>query len=159
MVASHSWYEYSVLFLLCLISFVIGWFWGRKSTREKKTDEKPVTAETVTIVSPVKTLRAVQTRDRKGVLIIPPASMTVQEGRSGYEKLDFSSEKDDLKRIKGIGAILEARLWQEGVYTFMQISQFTEKDVKNIAEAIGYHPERILREGWIEQAKTLLHHP
>lgn len=62
---------------------------------------------------------------------------------------------DDLKRIKGIGPVIERRLHELGVRTFADLAALTPERVKQIDEAIEF-PGRIERERWIEQAKQLL---
>ncbi len=61
---------------------------------------------------------------------------------------------DDLKRIKGIGKVIEGTLHELGIYTFKQISSFTPDNVKWVNEHISF-PGRVEREGWVEQAKAL----
>lgn len=63
--------------------------------------------------------------------------------------------RDDLKRIKGIGPVLERRLHELGVKSFADLAALTPERVKEIDEAIEF-PGRIERERWIEQAKELL---
>jgi predicted flap endonuclease-1-like 5' DNA nuclease len=42
------------------------------------------------------------------------------------------------------------------IYTFRQISNFTEEDVHTVTEAIEYFPGRIERDEWILQAQELV---
>jgi predicted flap endonuclease-1-like 5' DNA nuclease len=42
------------------------------------------------------------------------------------------------------------------IYTFRQIGNFTEEDVRAVTEAIEYFPGRIERDEWILQAKELV---
>jgi predicted flap endonuclease-1-like 5' DNA nuclease len=63
--------------------------------------------------------------------------------------------KDDLKLIKGIGAVLESKLNQLGIFNFSQIMAFDEETAEKINEAIGFFPGRILRDDWIGQAARL----
>ena len=66
------------------------------------------------------------------------------------------SEKDDLKRIKGIGPLIESRLNAIEVYTFRQIANITDDDKGLIENAINSFSGRIDRDQWITQAKTFL---
>ena len=65
-------------------------------------------------------------------------------------------EKDDLKRIKGIGPMIEGRLNALGIYTFEQISKFSPKDEVIVNEAIEFFQGRISRDNWVEQAILLI---
>lgn len=66
-------------------------------------------------------------------------------------------EKDDLKRIKGIGPMIEGRLNALGIYTFEQISKFSPKDEVIVNEAIEFFQGRISRDNWVEQATVFIH--
>ena len=63
---------------------------------------------------------------------------------------------DDLKKIKGIGPVLEGMLNGLGVYHFSQISQFTVEDIAWIVAKTEAFPDRIIRDRWVEQASVFL---
>lgn len=65
-------------------------------------------------------------------------------------------EADDLTTISGIGGWIMSKLNALDIYTFQQISKFTEDDVKTVTEAIEYFPGRIERDEWILQASELV---
>ncbi len=67
-------------------------------------------------------------------------------------------EKDDLQKIKGIGAFIEKKLNRIGIYTFKQIANFTEVDEEKINDLIEFFPGRIRRDEWVKQAQLLLNH-
>ena len=62
---------------------------------------------------------------------------------------------DDLKRIKGIGPVIESTLNDEGIYHFLQIADFTPQNAMWVDKHISF-PGRIHREDWIGQAKSIL---
>ena len=64
-------------------------------------------------------------------------------------------EVDDLKRIKGVGKVMEAVLNDKGVYLFRQIANFSAKDVAWVNEAIEALPGRIERDNCVGQAQEL----
>ncbi len=66
------------------------------------------------------------------------------------------AEKDDLKMISGIGPYIEERLHALDIFTFRQISNFTEQDIETINDAIIYFSGRIERDEWVSQAKELV---
>jgi predicted flap endonuclease-1-like 5' DNA nuclease len=77
----------------------------------------------------------------------------VPAGRAATVEPDFQSHRDDLKIIKGIGPVIEARLNQAGIYTFQQLGELTTDDLERI---LGDMIERLADEGSIlEQARTL----
>ncbi len=61
---------------------------------------------------------------------------------------------DDLKKLSGVGPVLEKKLIEAGVTSFAQIASWTEKEVEEFDEKLSFKG-RIEREGWIEQAKKL----
>jgi predicted flap endonuclease-1-like 5' DNA nuclease len=86
----------------------------------------------------------------------------VNKANSKY-LLDYTSfgtateaEKDDLQMISGIGPILEERLYALGIFTFLQISKFTEKDINAIDNEMLYFSGRIERDEWVAQAEELV---
>lgn len=64
------------------------------------------------------------------------------------------ADRDDLKRIKGIGPKNEDALNELGVFTFTQIAAWTPSNVDWIEDHLSF-PGRIEREDWITQARTL----
>lgn len=67
-----------------------------------------------------------------------------------------SDEKDDLKKIKGVGPVFEKNLNGIGIFTFSQISNLTPETIKLVEEVTRYFPGKIEREDWISQAKDLM---
>lgn len=61
---------------------------------------------------------------------------------------------DDLKRIRGIGVLIEKRLNALGVSTYDQIAKWTAIDVERVSDSLDFKG-RIERENWIEQARIL----
>lgn len=64
--------------------------------------------------------------------------------------------RDDLKQISGIGKVIEQKLNEIGIYTFEQISRFTEEDIEKVTQVISFFPGRILRDDWVGQAEKLM---
>ncbi len=67
------------------------------------------------------------------------------------------AEVDDLKEIKGIGPVMERILNEKGCYHFKQLANFSPQDIEWVSAAIETFPNRIERDQWVEQAKTLHH--
>jgi len=66
---------------------------------------------------------------------------------------------DDLKRINGISADLEARLNASGVYRFKQIGDWSETNVEAFGAWLGIPFSRIYQQRWIAQATQLSANP
>lgn len=65
-----------------------------------------------------------------------------------------TAEADELQLLKGIGAVSEQRLADQGVTTFAQIAAWSDEDLETVASAIKVSPERIRREDWVGQARA-----
>lgn len=78
---------------------------------------------------------------------------------SSTEKPQFLSapqgEPDDLKKIKGVGPVLENKLNDMGIYHFHQVAAFTDDDIARIDAFLNFKG-RITRDGWIDQAKEFM---
>nr|WP_321459240.1 NADH-quinone oxidoreductase subunit NuoE [uncultured Cohaesibacter sp.] len=68
------------------------------------------------------------------------------------EPLD--GKADNLKEISGVGPKIEEKLNGLGVFHFAQIASWTDDNVAFIDSQLAFRG-RIVREGWIEQAKIL----
>lgn len=61
---------------------------------------------------------------------------------------------DDLKRIRGIGVLIEKRLMAMGVTNYRQIANWTTQDIQRYSDKLDFKG-RIEREKWVEQARIL----
>ncbi len=61
---------------------------------------------------------------------------------------------DDLKRIRGIGVLIEKKLKSLGVTSYEQVANWTRGDIDRISETLDFKG-RIERENWVEQARIL----
>ena len=66
-----------------------------------------------------------------------------------------SSHRDDLKKINGIGPVLEKTLNDFGIQSWEQLAELNAEGVGKIDQAISF-PGRIEREEWVPQAKELV---
>ena len=62
---------------------------------------------------------------------------------------------DDLKKISGLGPVLEKKLHGLGITTYAEIAGWSDDDVARIDDELNFKG-RIARDGWIDQAKKLL---
>lgn len=62
--------------------------------------------------------------------------------------------KDDLKKISGVGPVLEKKLNALGIMTYEQIIAFSAEDIARVDEVLNFKG-RIERDNWVEQAKEL----
>jgi len=78
--------------------------------------------------------------------------------RSGTTKLGISgaNHSDDLKKINGIGPVMEKLLNSYGVKSWEQLASLTKKEVNTLDEALEDFPGRIERDEWVPQARAFI---
>lgn len=77
-------------------------------------------------------------------------------GDGGDRTVPVHRPRDDLKRIRGIGPVLERLLNDLGIHRLQQIAEFGPDDVERVQAALQDFPDRIERDHWVEQARTLI---
>lgn len=70
-----------------------------------------------------------------------------------------NGKADDLQAIYGIGPKLERQLNELGIFHFRQIAAFGRHDIVWVAQRLRAFPGRILRDRWVEQARSLATRP
>jgi predicted flap endonuclease-1-like 5' DNA nuclease len=60
----------------------------------------------------------------------------------------------DLKRIRGIGLLIEKKLHSLGISSYAHIANWTASDIDRISQSLDFKG-RIERENWVEQARIL----
>ena len=63
-------------------------------------------------------------------------------------------EPDDLKKISGVGPVIEKKLHALGITQYEQIAAFTADDIAKVDDALSFKG-RIERDDWLAQAKKL----
>jgi large subunit ribosomal protein L21 len=63
---------------------------------------------------------------------------------------------DDLRAIKGLGAMAASKLQEAGITTYAQIAAWSEADIHEIATRLGLQAGRITADDWVRQARRLL---
>ena len=62
-------------------------------------------------------------------------------------------EDDDLKRIRGVGIVSADLLKRMSISTFRQVAQWTDGDLRRVAELLNESPERLRQQNWVGQAR------
>jgi predicted flap endonuclease-1-like 5' DNA nuclease len=71
-----------------------------------------------------------------------------------HNRVVRSSPPQDLKRIRGIGVLIERRLNAMQIATYEQIANWTAEDIERVSRTLDFKG-RIERENWVEQARIL----
>lgn len=80
-------------------------------------------------------------------------SATASSGDNRRNASLAAIQKDDLKKIRGIGPVLEKTLNRMGITSFIQIASFSDQDIERITEELDTFPGRIQRDNWIGGAQ------
>lgn len=108
----------------------------------RSTEEPAAAAAPTASPAPdLSTLRSVRSEAYRGADAGTPASAT---GRTF----------DDLKRIRGVGVLIEKKLNALGISRYDQIANWTQGDIDRFSEKLDFKG-RIERENWVEQARIL----
>ena len=70
--------------------------------------------------------------------------------------VDEGNQRDNLKKIKGVGPAIEKTLNEMGIVRFQQIADMSEYDIDRVAQRLKGFRSRIYREDWIGQARDYL---
>jgi len=78
----------------------------------------------------------------------------VLAGEDKFEKLAAPrGMADDLKKISGVGPVIEQKLNDLGIYHYWQIAAFSKDDIKEVDDSLNFKG-RIERDDWVSQAKA-----
>ena len=64
-------------------------------------------------------------------------------------------DADDLKKISGVGPVLEGKLHELGITKYEQIAKFKKADITKVDDRLNFKG-RIERDDWVKQAKELM---
>lgn len=108
------------------------------SRQQDRTSSAPVLAKGPSVVK-THTARA---RSKASTVENPPAR---------HQKPLFTAARrnDDLKKIHGIGPVMEKTLNQLGINSYAQIAQFSANDISRVTAAIDTFPGRVERDDWV----------
>ena len=108
----------------------------------------PLTRANPNIVMPAKLSDALKDNESKA----PTAPSTSQTPAAPQAKP--GAKPDDLKRIRGIGVLIEKRLNALGITTYAEIANWNSADIDRISQTLEFKG-RIERESWVEHARIL----
>lgn len=61
---------------------------------------------------------------------------------------------DDLKRIRGVGVLIERKLNSMGINSYSQIANWTSAEIDRVSQVLDFKG-KVERENWVEQARIL----
>ncbi len=152
-----AWQTLFWLILAVLFGIFIGWLiWGRR-TRLAGNDGEQLLKQRDENIANLKQRLAQCEQDL--VLYKKELEQACQEETRPVlpEGIPFAKkeEADDLKEILGVGPFLENKLNAFGIYTFRQVAALSPNMIQKLGATFGSFSNRIVRENWVEQAKSL----
>jgi len=152
--------QWAVLFLVLVLGWLLGlisrsggkkWKRAYEAERDARADEQ---AELEVARTRVAELEAAQPSARPAAVVTPVAEEPVAEAPvTNTETLDLT--RDDLSRIRGIGAAGQRRLNEEGIYRYSDITGLTPAEEAELEQRLGADDGYIEQEQWREQAALL----
>ena len=87
-----------------------------------------------------------------------PAAKPEKQAKPAAAAAKFLAEPqgqpDDLKKISGVGPVLEGKLNDLGIFHYQQIAEFTPEQISQVDDALSFKG-RVKRDNWLEQAAKL----
>ena len=115
----------------------------------KETAQRPATAAPAAAPSQsLSSLRSVRSE------IYRPAEGAEAGSGGTTSRIGRAGSADDLKRIRGVGVLIEKKLNSMGVVSYDQIANWSSQDIDRISQVLDFKG-RIERENWVEQARIL----
>ncbi len=136
-----------------IIGMLVGWWLCgrcRCSGTNDSSDQVAVVSETqsTTVEAPAEEVAT------QANLVSDVDDVQVEDSWKPAGFSEKPADSDDLKRIKGVGPVIEKTLNGLGIYQFKQIADFTRDNISWVDKYISF-PGRIDREEWVSQAKAL----
>jgi predicted flap endonuclease-1-like 5' DNA nuclease len=144
---------------------------GRSVAEMAAAAAAAIAAASSSVTRGLKPIEPISPLSKVNPKISMPARITdaIREKESSAASVEISKEQaapdvvsdatpdgpsDDLKRIRGIGVLIEKRLNALGVHQYDQIANWTSGDIDRVSRMLEFKG-RIKRESWVEQARIL----
>lgn len=124
-----------------------------KLSKPKKAAPAPVAEAPVEAKAPVQAEAAVEKAPVADAPVNPEANKASLLAGIGSANED---QKEDLKKISGVGPKLEATLNSLGIFTFAQVSKMTDKEYELVDSLMDSFQGRAKRDDWAGQAKQIM---
>lgn len=144
------WYLFLQMYGWIFLAFALGFFthW-LLCCRGKKEDNRQAIS-----TMPENSLDESETESSETNATLKATSNDADEQHKPQGFASRPEDSDELKRIKGIGAVIEETLNQLGIYQFDQIAAWNDDNIAWVEKSLAF-PGRITREDWVSQAQTL----
>jgi predicted flap endonuclease-1-like 5' DNA nuclease len=147
--------QWAVLFLVLVLGWLLGlisragggkWKRAYEAERDARAEEQREHEAALTAANTrIAELERARPATAPAAVVAPPVATA--------DTLDL--RKDDLARIRGVGAAGERRLNAEGIYRYSDISALTPAEEAALEQKLGADDGYIEQERWREQAALL----
>ncbi len=143
-----------------VITLVVGTIFTiaeKQPSRKPIQPTKQVTAKTAATASTAPAPSAPAAAPAAAAAPVAPASSSETDGDAGVQPQALEApvgQADDLKKISGVGPVLEGKLNGLGIYHFWQIARWNEAEIAWVDGFLNFKG-RIQRDEWIAQASKL----
>ncbi len=140
------WYLFLQIWIWLIAAFLLGWLAHWFFCCRGKSEESALQSSGNAGIAGVTSAETASVSEPEPVAVL-----------ESWKPQGFASpptDVDDLKRIKGVGSVIEETLNGLGIYQLQQIANWSHDNVAWVENFIAF-PGRISREDWINQARTL----
>jgi predicted flap endonuclease-1-like 5' DNA nuclease len=139
--------------VILVLVFVLGWLLGLLSRSGGKKWRRAYEAERDARIDEQAELEEARTRiaSLERAAAVPAASVVAPVATP--ETLDL--RRDDLSRIRGVGAAGQRRLNEEGIHRYSDITELTPQQELELERKLGADEGYIEQEHWRQQAALL----
>jgi predicted flap endonuclease-1-like 5' DNA nuclease len=151
--------QWAILFLVLLLGWLLGlvsrqggakWRRAYEAERDARIEEQRDHAATLDAAN-----ARIAELERARVAAPAAVAATATPARPVTTPDTLDLRKDDLSRIRGIGAAGERRLNSEGIHRYSDITSLSPAEETALEERMGADPGYIEQERWREQAALL----
>ena len=114
----------------------------------------PMTRANPNISMPARLSDALKEKDAKPAASAASGATLGKDASASAASRASTGKTDDLKRIRGVGVLIERQLNARGVTSYAQVANWTNAEIDRISQDLDFKG-RIERENWIEQARIL----
>lgn len=149
------------IFVMMFVAFLIGYGFGKKKRKTlpeiKKRPKEINDIETIFTEIRPEIIKIIENHKKLKTDSFKENPQPIKELVLNFESIGRAeeSDKDDLTLITGVGPFVEEKLNKIGIYTYDQISRFSNEDIKMVTKLIDLFPGRMERDDWVGQAKNL----
>jgi predicted flap endonuclease-1-like 5' DNA nuclease len=102
--------------------------------------------------------RAIELRsgNEKSEAAAPSQTEAKQDAVATPPPVEATEAQDNLRKIRGIGAALEQKLHEQGIFRMQQLAELGSEELAKLGKTLGVSDKMMARHDWAKQARELL---